>query len=196
MIAYYSFEEKISTLDAYLNGNTLKIVIGTFAGEVHLWSLEILDDLNEIISQPETIQTKLLYSHCPSTNVLAVAFNCRGTEVASVSADCTLNVCDITSGMTLIHYKHNSMFTCLNWSYSNECLLLGDKCGRIFVLNMLIGAVHLERKIFNEFISSITVSKQLNQIAVAGIDNRREFLLKIWNFSTVSARELSLGELK
>lgn len=189
MLAYLPFEEKISSLDAYLNGNLLQITIGTFTGEVHLWSLKILNDSNEIISEPETIQTKLLHSHCTSANVLAVAFNCRGTELASCSIDGTLNVCDIISGMTLIHQKHNSIFTCLNWSYSNECLLLGDKMGQIFVLNMLTGTMQLELKIFNEFISTISVSKRSKQIAVAGINAEREYLMKIWNFSTISARE-------
>lgn len=188
MLAYLPFEEKISTLDAYITDKILQIVVGTFAGECYLWSLEIFNDLNEIISEPETIQTKLLHSH--GAQILAVAFNLRGTEIASCSIDGTINVCDITSGMTLIHYKHkdNSMFTCLNWSYSNECLLLGDNIGRIFVLNMLTGVMHLEMQIFNEFISTITVSKKLQQIAVAGNDGNREFAIKLFNFSIVSAR--------
>lgn len=188
MLAYLPFEEKISALDCHLHNDILQIAIGTFAGEVHLWTLLILDETKTIVQEPETVRSKLLHHHRPGTEVLAVAFNCNGTKITSCALDGTLNVCDIGSGMTLVSRQHSSAFTCLDWSYSDECLVLGDQVGHVFVLNMLTGSMHSELAAFDGCTTAICVSKAENKLAVGGI-NGREYLLKIWDCSTASARD-------
>lgn len=179
MLAYLPLEEKVASVQATrFDQNTIRIVIGTFGGEVWLWSLRILQ-ANCVEVEPS--EQRLLTKH--TDEITAVSFNSNATKVASSSLDGVLHVCDITTGMTLFRKQHSHPLTCLSWRFSNELLLVGDEVGILTVWNMQTGSVQLQEEILKNggIVSSISAAiDDKRYVIVAGVESgRREFSMVI-----------------
>lgn len=179
LIAYYSFEEKVISVDAFKIKDGIKVVIGLVNGEVILWKLKTAGRLS--INSVQTNDTKLLFTH--NDEVTRVSFNKNGTKVASCALDCVLYVCDIDTGMSLFQKEHPNCLICMNWCHESGILYLGDNTGIIYVWNMMSGEKNCSETAFNGPITSITSyleSENKCKIIVAGVEGK-EFLVKSWN---------------
>lgn len=81
---YLSLEDRISCLDVYKKGDTLKVVIGTSNGDTLLWIVSA-DFANFIES--DSLDTINLTKHELRCDVAAVSFNFNGTKIVSCCAD-------------------------------------------------------------------------------------------------------------
>lgn len=178
MLAYLSLEEKVASVQAIrFDRNTIRIVIGTFGGEVWLWSIRI----REAISiEVEPSEQRLLIKH--TDEITAVSFNSNATKVVSSSLDGVLHVCDIATGMTLFRKQHAHPLTCLSWRFSDELLLLGDEVGMLTVWNMQTGSVQLHEEVLKNggIVSSIAAADDKRYVIVAGVESGgREFSIVV-----------------
>lgn len=178
LIAYYSFEEKIISVDIFETNDIIKVVVGLANGDVILWKLKMSDRLSPGLV--ETIDTKILFTH--DDEVTCVLFNKNGTKVASCGLDCILCVCDIDTGMNLFKKEHTNCLICLSWCHESGILYLGDNAGYIYIWNMVNGELNISECGFNGPITSITSSLDSDnkcKIIAAGVDGN-EFLVKVW----------------
>lgn len=179
MLAYLPLEEKVSSVQAIKTDlNTIRIVVGTFGGEVLLWSLRILE-VSSMEFEPS--EHRLLMKH--TDEITAVSFNSNATKVVSSSLDGVLHVCDIGTGMTLFRKQHTHPLTCLSWRFSDEFLLVGDEVGMLTVWNMQKGSVQLHEQVLKNggIVSSIAAaSDDKRYVIVAGVESGgREFSIVI-----------------
>lgn len=167
LLAYWSHEEKISSVRIMRHGNILKVAVGTFIGEVILWKLCIND--MEKLCDVDTIARNELTKH--GDEVTAVHFNLSQTKLVSCSLDGLLHVCDVDTGMLLFRKQQDSPMICMNWSYSDEYLFLGDESGTLSIWNMTTGEVHYKLVVFDGFIACMDTSVCDKRIVVAGYDS-------------------------
>lgn len=177
MLAYLPLDEKCSCVKVARNQNIINVCVGTFTGEVILWTLAIADLVK--IQDLETIDQKVILKH--ADEISGIHFNLSQTHIASCSLDGILQVCDIATGMTLFRNEHQYPLTALNWTYSDELLVLGDQRGNVYIWNMQTGTIRLKKmELFNGLISYISTSADRKYVCVAGVDNRY-FSIKILN---------------
>lgn len=167
------------SVSAFKTATEIKVVIGLFNGDVHLWDLFIPDGTS--LRNIQSKETKLLYSH--EDEVTNLCFNKDGTKVVSCALDKYLYVCDINTGMILFKKEHPNCLICLSLCHENEILYLGDNIGFIYAWNMRTGEQNCSASAFDGPITSITskLDVENNKCAViaAGVDGN-EVLIKAW----------------
>lgn len=175
MIAYLSLEDKVNAIDSISTINTIKIAIALANGEVFIWKLEI--DAPIDWQRIEPIGAKLILTH--DDEVTGVNFNESGSKIVSCGLDKFLYVCDVETGMILFKKEHPNSLICMNWSFYDEILYLGDNQGVIHVWNMNDGEKICAANAFNGPITSITSTfhDTKRMIIAAGVD-LNEFVVK------------------
>lgn len=175
MVAYLSLEDKINAIDSISTANTINIAIGLANGEVFIWHLEI--DAPIYWQRIEPIGSKLILTH--NDEVTGVNFNESGSKIVSCGLDKFLYVCDVETGMILFKKEHANSLICMNWSFFDEILYLGDNQGVIHVWNMTDGEKKCTANAFNGPITSITstIYDSKRMVIAAGVDFN-EFVVK------------------
>lgn len=175
----------------------LLILIGTFAGDVHLWRPKLDRSLDR---EPDS---SVLHSH--DDEVTAARFGPFGRRAASCGLDGVLLVSDVRTGMRLMRVEHTAAWCCLEWppalASAGDLLLLGDDCGAISVWDMSTGARRMvvERAFDNGdggggLVSALTacrmgpecdgggglIENQRLFVIAAGVDGSRDFRVKVF----------------
>lgn len=120
----------------------LRVLIGTFGGQVHLWTppLTIVTKLGGSAASA-TEAAAVLHTH--GDEVTTVRFGPTGRRAASCGLDGVLLVSDVAKGMQLLRVEHRAAWCCMAWprelSAAGDVLLLGDDRGAVSVWNMRTG---------------------------------------------------------
>lgn len=117
----------------------LLVLIGTFAGDVHLWRPKLSHELGRVSD------SMVLHSH--GDEVTAARFGPAGRRAASCGLDGVLLVSDVRTGMRLMRVQHAAAWCCLEWptalAAAGDWLLLGDDRGAVSVWDMSTGVRRL-----------------------------------------------------
>lgn len=171
LLSYYSFDEKVLTVDIFKSNNIIKIVCGLINGDVAFWRLSDYEN-----------DCKVLYTH--ADEVTNIHFNETGTKIVSCALDRYLYVCDVDTGMILFKKEHPNCLICLSWCFDNDFVYAGDNAGFIYAWNMRMGEQSCSDRVFNGPITSITskwcADDKLCRVIVAGV-NQNDYLIKAFS---------------
>lgn len=185
MLDFLSCDDHITCLDSRLSStNTISVIIGTKGGDAYLWS-----NNNFNRDKIENSVIHLTKSRRFSA-ISGLIFSSDGTKFA---------ICD-NSGHLVMYFLHSknrtesndnynivelfernldTTLTCLNWGFNSDQLMVTGANGILYVFNMAVGRVEMERKMHNGQIYVIEFLAG-GQFVTAGIDNTKH-CIKLWS---------------
>lgn len=196
ILAYFTCDDYISCLDSRLvtESGKINVLIGTAAGNVFIWSIEQIflpmDEGNDLSSSNVLNLTK-----CQSrfAKIQGLKFNRDGSKIAC---------CD-SAGRLVVYFVHNVNkidnncdnivvlfernlkrdLTCLNWSFSNNQLIVADAEGVFYVWNMAVGKMDKEEVLHKGSITGICCLDSVTKrfiTAGGGAGGDDQHCIKIW----------------
>lgn len=165
LLTYLQLDDKIASLHAIVvlpdeddNADDhhrssvpqLRVLIGTFGGQVHLWTPPLANvtrlggarfDKPSLPAGAAVGASVLLHRHADEVTI--VRLGPAGRRAASCGLDGVLLVSDVRTGMRLMRAEHLAAWCCMAWprelSAVGDVLLLGDDRGAVSVWNMRTG---------------------------------------------------------
>lgn len=193
LLTYMQLDDKIATVHAiHLSDNdddnnastpttSIRILIGTFAGDVHLWTVKPATDRKQLRTSPHENTARRLHRH--GNEVTAVRFGPAGRRAASCGLDGVLIVSDVQTGMRLLSAEHNVAWCCLTWlppvclgGSDDDLILLGDDRGAVSVWSMRTGeGKRVADAAFGDAASAVSeaTSNDANSSGLTAVPRRR-----------------------
>lgn len=162
LLTYLQLDDKIAAMHAIPATSSaagIRILIGTFGGDVFHWPLAPATRREHLQTPPHENHARRLHRH--GDEVTAVRFGAAGRRAASCGLDGVLLVSDVETGMRLLRAEHAVAWCCLTWlppltvaatscggggaaaadlhRADSDLLLLGDDRGAISVWSMRTG---------------------------------------------------------